>query len=77
VESRRCSALEANMAVMTHKQIMNQHIRRLLETERLLVAEARRVEHGLVAVRRQIALERQTLEASSEDRTSPAGQLAA
>ena len=77
MERRRRSPLEANMAVMTREQIMRQHIRRLLETERKLVAEARRVECGLVAVQRQIAVERQALEASSEDHTSTAGRLAA
>ena len=65
------------MAVMTHEQVMKRHLQRLLQNERLLVVEARRVEHGLVAVRRQIALERQALDASSENRTSPAGRLAA
>ena len=77
MERRRRSPLEANMAVMTHEQVMKRHLQRLLQNERLLVVEARRVEHGLVAVRRQIALERQALDASSENRTSPAGRLAA
>lgn len=65
------------MAVMTREQVMRQHIRRLLETENSLAEEARRVECGLVAVQRQIALERRALEASPEDRTSPARRLAA
>ena len=63
--------------VKTHQQMFERHLQRLLETEQSLMAEARRVECGLVTVRRQIAVERQALDASSGDRTSPAGRLAA
>jgi len=66
------------MATMkTHQQVFERHLRGLLETERSLVAEARRVECGLATVRRQIAVEREALGVPSEDRTSPAGRLAA
>ena len=63
--------------VKTHQQMFERHLQRLLETERSLVSEARRVECGLVAVRRQIAVEREALGAPSKDCTSPAGRLAA
>ena len=54
------------MPMMTHAQIMRQHLRRLELNERCLLAELRRVEHGLAAVREQIARERRALSDSSE-----------
>ena len=49
----------------THQQVFEGHLQGLLETERTLSAESRRVECGLIAVRRQIAVERQALAAAS------------
>jgi hypothetical protein len=67
----------AMMPILTHEQVLKRHLGRLLENERCLVAELRRVEHGLAAVQDAIAEERRALASSPDSVVRSAGTRAA
>ncbi len=65
------------MPVMTPKQVLMQNLNRLVANERVLVAELRRLEHGLASVRAQIEVERRALAGEQVGAEPDAGQHAA
>lgn len=65
------------MPQLTPQQVMTRHLQLLLQNERALEVELRRIERGLAATRRQIERERRALAGERAAGDTAAGQHAA